>query len=84
MWVTDFLSGLGLFSLLAWLGPDDLATRFAARLARVMALWTVKDIRLPNWGPAMAAPLATHGWMHRAMERGGLAGICTVPCSGAI
>jgi cytochrome c biogenesis protein CcdA len=41
----------------------------------------------------MAAPHATHGWMHRAMERGGLAGmliagvlvgICTVPCSGAI
>lgn len=41
----------------------------------------------------MAAPHATHGWMHRAMERGGLAGmliagvlvgICVVPCSGAI
>ena len=58
-----------------------------------MALWMVKDILLPGWGPALAAPHATHGWMHRAMERGGLGGmllagvlvgICTVPCSGAI
>jgi cytochrome c-type biogenesis protein len=39
------------------------------------------------------APSGTHGWMHRAMHRGGLGGmliagvlvgICTVPCSGAI
>jgi cytochrome c biogenesis protein CcdA len=58
-----------------------------------MALWMVKDILLPGWGPALAAPHASHGWMHRAMERGGLGGmllagvlvgICTVPCSGAI
>jgi cytochrome c-type biogenesis protein len=93
VWITYFLIGLGLFSFLAWLGQDHLVTRFAALLALVMALWMVKDILLPNWGPAMAAPHATHGWMHRAMERGGLAGmliagvlvgICTVPCSGAI
>ena len=41
----------------------------------------------------MAAPSGTHGWMNKAMQRGGLAGmllagvlvgICTVPCSGAI
>jgi cytochrome c biogenesis protein CcdA len=41
----------------------------------------------------MMAPAGTHGRMHRAIERGGLAGmlgagvlvgICTVPCSGAI
>ena len=83
MWLTDFLSGLGLFRLLAWLGPDHVAS-LATRLALVMALWMVKDIRLPNWGPATAAPHATRGWMQRAMERGGLAGICTVPCSGAI
>lgn len=93
VWITYFLIGLGLFTFLAWLGEDHLVVRFAALLALVMALWMVKDILLPNWGPAMAAPHATHGWMHRAMERGGLAGmliagvlvgICTVPCSGAI
>lgn len=91
--VTYFLIGLGLFSFLAWLGEDHVVTRVAVILALVMALWMIKDILLPGWGPAMAAPHATHGWMHRAMERGGLAGmliagvlvgICTVPCSGAI
>jgi cytochrome c biogenesis protein CcdA len=93
VWITYFLIGLGLFSFLAWLGEDHLVTRVAVILALVMALWMIKDILLPGWGPAMAAPHATHGWMHRAMERGGLAGmliagvlvgICTVPCSGAI
>jgi len=93
VFVTYFLIGLGLFSFLAWLGQDHLVTRVAVVLALVMALWMIKDILLPGWGPAMAAPHATHGWMQRAMERGGLAGmliagvlvgICTVPCSGAI
>jgi cytochrome c-type biogenesis protein len=93
VWVTYFLIGLGLFSFLSWLGEDHLVTRVAVILALVMALWMIKDILVPNWGPALAAPHATHGWMHRAMERGGLAGmliagvlvgICTVPCSGAI
>lgn len=93
VWVTYFLIGLGLFSFLGWLGQDHLVTRIAVLLALVMALWMIKDVLLPGWGPAMAAPHATHGWMNRAMERGGLAGmliagvlvgICTVPCSGAI
>jgi cytochrome c biogenesis protein CcdA len=93
VWITYFLIGLGLFAFLSWLGEDHLITRIAAVLALVMALWMVKDILLPGWGPALAAPHASHGWMHRAMERGGLGGmllagvlvgICTVPCSGAI
>ncbi len=93
VWITYFVIGLGLLSFLAWLGQDHLVTRGAAVLALVMALWMLKDVLLPRWGPALAAPHATHGWMHRAMERGGLAGmlvagvlvgICTVPCSGAI
>jgi cytochrome c-type biogenesis protein len=93
VWITYFLIGLGLFTFLSWLGEDHLITRIAAVLALLMALWMVKDILLPGWGPALAAPHASHGWMHRAMERGGLGGmllagvlvgICTVPCSGAI
>ena len=93
VWITYFLIGLGLFSFLSWLGADHLVTRIAAVLALLMALWMLKDVFLPGVGPAMAAPHATHGWMHRAMERGGLGGmllagvmvgICTVPCSGAI
>lgn len=93
VWITYFAIGLGLFSFLAFLGQDHLVTRIAAVLALVMALWMLKDVVLPGWGPSMAAPAASHGWMHRAMERGGmggmliagvLVGICTVPCSGAI
>jgi len=75
VWITYFLIGLGLFAFLSWLGEDHLITRIAAVLALVMALWMVKDILLPGWGPALAAPHATHGWMHRAMERGGLGGM---------
>ena len=93
VWLTYFLIGLGLFSFLGWLGRDHLVTRVAAVLALTMGLWMVKDILFPRFGPALAAPHAAHGWMHRAMERGGLGGmllagvlvgICTVPCSGAI
>jgi cytochrome c biogenesis protein CcdA len=93
VWVTYFLIGLGLFSFLSWLGQDHLVTRVAAVLALAMGLWMLKDVFLPGWGPSMIAPAGSHGRMHRAIERGGLAGmlgagvlvgICTVPCSGAI
>ena len=91
--ITYFLIGLGLFSFLGWLGQDHLATRIAAVLALLMGLWMMKDVLLPGLGPTLAAPRASHGWMHAAMERGGmggmllagvLVGLCTVPCSGAI
>ena len=93
VWVTYFIIGLGLLSFLGWLGQDHLVTRIAAVIALLMALWMLKDVFLPGWGPSMMAPAGTHGRMHRAIERGGLGGmlvagvlvgICTVPCSGAI
>jgi cytochrome c biogenesis protein CcdA len=93
VWITYFVIGLGLLSFLSWLGQDHLVTRLAAVLAIAMALWMLKDVFLPGVGPSMMAPHGTSGRMHRAIERGGLAGmliagvlvgICTVPCSGAI
>ena len=93
VWITYFVIGLGLLSFLGWLGQDHLVTRIAAVLALLMALWMLKDVLLPGVGPSMMAPAGTHGRMHKAIERGGLAGmliagvlvgICTVPCSGAI
>ena len=93
VWITYFVIGLGLLSFLSWLGQDHLVTRIAAILAMGMALWMLKDVFLPGVGPSMVAPAGTHGRMHDAIERGGLAGmliagvlvgICTVPCSGAI
>ena len=93
IFITYFLIGLGLFSFLSWLGEDHLVARAAAVVALVMAVWMLKDVFLPGWGPSMAAPSGTHGAMNKVMQRGGLAGmllagvlvgICTVPCSGAI
>ena len=93
VWITYLLIGLGLFGFLGWLGQDHLVARVASVLALVMALWMLKDVFLPGVGPSMMAPSGTHGWMNRAIQRGGLAGmliagvlvgICTVPCSGAI
>jgi cytochrome c biogenesis protein CcdA len=93
VFITYFLIGLGLFSFLSWLGEDHLVARAAAVVALVMAVWMLKDVFLPGWGPSMAAPSGTHGAMNKVMQRGGLAGmllagvlvgICTVPCSGAI
>ena len=93
VWITYFIVGLGLLSFLGWLGQDHLVARVAAVIALGMAIWMLKDVLLPGVGPSMMAPAGTHGRMHRAIERGGLAGmliagvlvgICTVPCSGAI
>ena len=93
VFVTYFIIGLGLLSVLGWLGRDHLVARIASIVALVMALWMLKDVFLPGVGPSMMAPGGTHGRMQRAIERGGLAGmlvagvlvgICTVPCSGAM
>lgn len=93
VFVTYFLIGLGLLSFLGWLGRDHLVARVASIVALLMALWMLKDVFLPGFGPSMMAPGSTHTRMRQAMERGGLAGmliagvlvgICTVPCSGAI
>jgi len=93
VWLTYFVVGLGLLGFMGWLGEDHLVTRAAALLALVMGLWMLKDALLPRWGPMLAAPARSHGWMHQAIERGGLGGmllagvlvgICTIPCSGAI
>lgn len=91
--ITYFIIGLGLFSFLSWLSQDHLVSRVAVIIALIMALWMLKDVFFPGFGPSMMAPSGTHGRMQKAMERGGLAGmliagilvgICTVPCSGAI
>ncbi len=93
VFITYFLLGLGLYGLFEGFGKDHIVARAAAVLALGMAVWMLKDVFLPGWGPSMAAPSGTHGLMNKAMARGGLAGmllagvlvgICTVPCSGAM
>ncbi len=93
VFVTYFLLGLGLYALFEGFGKDHVVARAGAVLALLMAVWMLKDVFLPGFGPSMAAPSGTHGLMNRAMARGGLGGmllagvlvgICTVPCSGAM
>ncbi len=93
VFVTYFMLGLGLYTLFEGFGRDHIVARVAAVFALFMAVWMLKDVFLPGWGPTMAAPTGTHGWMNKAMQRGGLVGmlmagilvgICTVPCSGAM
>jgi cytochrome c biogenesis protein CcdA len=93
VFITYFLLGLGLYTLFGGFGQDHIVARVAAVMALGMAVWMLKDVFLPGWGPSMAAPSGTHGLMNKAMARGGLAGmliagilvgICTVPCSGAM
>jgi cytochrome c biogenesis protein CcdA len=93
VFVTYFVLGLGLYTLFEGFGKDHIVGRVGAILALGMAVWMLKDVFLPGWGPSMAAPSGTHGAMNKAMQRGGLAGmlmagvlvgICTVPCSGAM
>ncbi|MHB8961223.1 MAG: cytochrome c biogenesis CcdA family protein [Candidatus Limnocylindrales bacterium] len=93
VFVTYFIIGIGLLSFLSWMGRDHLVARVASIIALGMALWMLKDVFLPGFGPSMMAPSGTHGKMQKAMERGGLGGmllagvlvgICTVPCSGAM
>ena len=93
VFITYFLLGLGLYGLFEGFGKDHIVAHAAALLALGMAVWMLKDVFLPGWGPSTAAPSGTHGLMNKAMARGGLAGmllagvlvgICTVPCSGAM
>jgi cytochrome c biogenesis protein CcdA len=93
VFITYFLLGLGLYALFEGFGKDHIVARAGAVLALGMAVWMLKDVFLPGFGPSMAAPSGTHGLMNKAMARGGLAGmllagvlvgICTVPCSGAM
>jgi cytochrome c-type biogenesis protein len=93
VFLTYFLLGLGLYGLFEGFGKDHIVARAGAVMALGMAVWMLKDVFLPGFGPSMAAPSGTHGLMNKAMQRGGLAGmllagvlvgICTVPCSGAM
>jgi cytochrome c biogenesis protein CcdA len=85
--------GVGLFRASSTLTQNHLGARIGALAAVFMGLWMLKDAFLPGWGPRLSAPSGltriVHSFGHRAtlgsmLVLGGLVGLCTVPCSGAV
>ena len=55
VFVTYFIIGLGLLSVLGWLGRYHLVARVASIVALLMALWMLKDVFLPGVGQTRAS-----------------------------
>jgi len=93
MFTTYLLLGLGLLSVIAFLTRTHLPVRLMGLTVVILGLWMIKDAGLPGWGWSLGMPPRFHGAVRRSLARatpaglflaGGLVGLCTVPCSGAI
>lgn len=93
MFATYLLLGLGLLSVVSFLTRTHLPVRLIGVLVVILGLWMIKDAVLPGWGWSLGMPARFHGAVRRWLSRttpaglviaGGLVGLCTVPCSGAI
>lgn len=93
MFVTYLLLGLGLIATVSLFAATHLPVRVMGLVVVILGLWAVKDAVLPGVGAPLAMPGRWHGVVRRALARatpvglfaaGGLVGLCTLPCSGAI
>ena len=93
MFVTYLLLGLGLITAVTFLTRTHLPVRLMGFLVVALGLWMLKDAALPEAGWRLEMPAASHGLVRRMLAQttpvglflaGGLVGLCTVPCSGAI
>lgn len=93
MFVTYLLLGLGLITVVSFFAQTHLPVRIMGLAVVVLGLWMLKDALLPDWGWRLGMPARFHGTVRRALGQttpvglfiaGGLVGLCTVPCSGAI
>jgi len=91
--VTYLLLGAGLITVVAFLAQTHLPVRIMGLAVVVLGLWMLKDVLLPGAGWTLGMPPRFHGVVRRALAQttpvglfaaGGLVGLCTVPCSGAI
>lgn len=93
MFTTYLLLGLGVLSVVAVLTRTHFPVRLMGLVVVILGLWMVKDAVFPGWGWSLTMPVRFHGTVRAALARtspaglfvaGGLVGLCTVPCSGAI
>ncbi len=93
MFLTYLLLGLGVISVVAYLTRTHLPVRILGVLVVILGLWTIKDALFPGMGWTLAMPARFHGIVRKMLGQstpvglfaaGGLVGLCTVPCSGAI
>lgn len=93
MFLTYLLLGLGILATVSFFTATHLPLRLAGFVVVLMGLWTLKDVVLPGVGRPLAMPARWHGRVRQALSRttpvglftaGGLVGLCTLPCSGAI
>ncbi len=93
MFLTYLLLGLGVISAVAFLTRTHLPVRLMGLLVVVLGLWMLKDALFPGVGWTLGMPASFHGIVRKMLGQstpvglfaaGGLVGLCTVPCSGAI
>jgi len=93
MFASYLLLGLGLLSAVSFLTRTHLPVRLMGVIVVTLGLWMIKDAVLPGWGWTLGMPARFHETVRRSLARttpagllfaGGLVGLCTIPCSGAI
>lgn len=93
MFLVYLLLGLGIIATVSLFTATHLPVRLMGFAVVVMGLWALKDVVLPGVGIPLTMPARWHGMVRQAMSRttpvglftaGGLVGLCTLPCSGAI
>lgn len=93
IFLTYLALGAGLLTSSRLIGQTHAPTRVVALLAVFLGLWMIKDVLVPELGPALGAP-AWLGQRSRQLARRAtwpalllgafLIALCTVPCSGAV
>ncbi len=93
MFTTYLLLGVGLVTAISFLAQTHLPVRILGLAVVVLGLWMLKDAVFPDTGWPLGMPARFHSLVRRARAHtapaglfiaGGLVGLCTVPCSGAI
>ena len=93
MFLTYLLLGLGIVAAVSLFTTTHLPIRLMGLLVVALGLWVLKDVVLPGVGISLGMPTCWQGMVRQALSRttpvglfasGGLVGLCTLPCSGAI
>ncbi len=93
MFLTYLLLGAGIITAVSFLTQTHLPVRIMGFAVVVLGLWMLRDALFPGAGWTLTMPPRFHAVVRRAVSQttpaglfvaGGLVGMCTVPCSGAL